>query len=98
MKNLKKQFKDLDKIKIFEIEVIDKRTGEKNYIIFNISIQKNNLVAQHESLSKTEDESNKITFEEIELNNCFSLGENLSELYTSCIEAITESEFFELSE
>lgn len=96
MKNLKKEFNECTKLMIFEIEVLD-NNNEIDYIIFDLSIQKNTLVAQHIPLTKKEEKSKKIAFKKLALDNCFSLNEHLQELYEICENSIVESEFFELS-
>jgi hypothetical protein len=98
MKNLKEQFNSIEKMKIFEIPVIDKRTGESEYIIFDIQLQKNTLIAQHESLTKKQAKSKKIAYTKTVLNNCFTIDENIQALYEECINAILESEYFGLTD
>ena len=64
MKNLINEFNAIDKIKIFEIAVIDKRTSEREYIIFDIELIKNTLFASHETIKLVEkfEELNARTF------------------------------------
>jgi hypothetical protein len=97
VKNLVSEFNNSDLLKMFEIEVINNRTHETDYIIFNISIEKNTLYATHESLTTKQEKSKKIAFVKVVLDNCFSLDENLQSLYDECITAILDSEFFTLS-
>jgi hypothetical protein len=96
LKTLKEDFNNITKLRIFEIEVINKRTQESDYIIFDIELQKNTLFASHESLNSKQEKSKKISFVKVVLNDCFSIDENLQNLYDECINAILESEFFEL--
>lgn len=96
LKTLKENFNNITNLHIFEIEVINKKTQENEYIIFDIELQKNTLFASHESLNSKQEKSKKISFVKVVLNDCFSLDENLQELYEECINAILESEFFEL--
>lgn len=96
MENLKQEFEEITLLRIFEIEVIDRRTNEADYIIFDISINGDNLQAQHVGLNKEEEQSDKIAFKSIELDDCFSLDENLFDLLEECNEAINNSEFYEL--
>lgn len=98
MKNLINEFNAIDKMKIFEIAVIDKRTSEREYIIFDIELQKRSLIAQHEALNTRQSKSKKIAFIKIVLDPIFSIDENLQSLYEECKTAILESEFFELAE
>ena len=85
-------------IPIFEIPVIDKRTNEKDYIVFDIEVIKNNLVAQHVALCQAEEDSDKIANIVREIDVDFSADENLQELYKDCTTKIMDSEWFELSE
>ena len=96
MKNLIQQFEEITKIKVFEIEVINKN-NEKDYILFDLNITEGNLVAQHEALTEDQELSSKIAFVSIPLDEDFSLDENLQELYSNCIDAISDSTFFTLS-
>jgi len=93
---LKKVLTDGKLIPIFEIEVIDKRTNQTDYIIFDISVNGDKLTAQHIGLSQKEEESNKIDFCEVTIDEDFSADCNLQELYEECINSIIESEFFTL--
>jgi hypothetical protein len=97
MKTLQQQFNEITLIKIFEIEVINKRTNETDYIIFNIGIDENSLIAQHESLNKAQSESNKIAFVSIDLDEWLTIDEHLEALYDECTSAIIHSEYFELA-
>lgn len=98
LKELKTEFENLDKIKIFEVEVIDKRTGEKDYIVFNIKIIGRSFVAQHVAMNAKQEKSKKIAFCKVLIDTDFSLDNNLQELYSECINVILNSEYFELSE
>lgn len=86
------------KMPIFEIPVIDIRTDEREYISCDISFQGNSLVAQRIGLTRKEEKSKKIATTKIVVDDCFSLDENLQELYTACCEDILDSEFYQLSE
>jgi hypothetical protein len=98
MNNLKEQFNSIEKLKYFEVPVIDNRTNENEYILFDISLQKNTLVAQHESLTAKQSKSKKIAYVSEVLNNYFTIDENLQNLYDKCINAILFSEYFTLND
>lgn len=85
---LKEEFDNLDRIKVFEIPVIDKRTGEKEFVVFHILCNKFLSIAQHESLTEIQEKSNKIAFVSIPVDKWFSLDFHLQELHTACIHAI----------
>ena len=93
----KKEWDQVTKMKLFEIEVQDKRTQEIEYVIFDIEIRGKKFIATHESLSKEQENSDKISFVSIDIDPDFSIDENLQELYSACIDAIIGSEFFDLS-
>lgn len=97
-KTITEQFESIDKLPMFEIAVIDKRTQTDEYIIFNISLEGSKFIAQHIALNQEQEDSNKIAFCSVTASNWLTLYENLQELYDECIEAINNSTFYELSE
>jgi len=96
--SLHEAWENCDKIKIFEFPVIDKRTGGKEYVTFDISIVGDQFVAQHEALSLEQEQSNMIASVWIDIDYDFSLDENLQALHEACTYAIMDSTFFELAE
>ena len=99
MKTLKEFTEEFDAItltKIFEIEVIRKDNGEKDYVIFDIAIDDEIMVANHEPLTEQQRKSNKIAFQQVEIDTMFGIDTHLQELYDACIIAIVDSDFFEL--
>ena len=98
IEDLKHEFHNIELIKCFEIEVANKKDSGEEWLVFNISIQENNLVAQHVALTQDECISDKIAFKSIELDECFSLTEHLQELHEECTTAIMYSDFFTLKD
>lgn len=98
LQDITEEFNNLDKIKMFEIEVIDKRSQEEDYIIFNIAIEGNKLIAQHVALNEAEEQSNFVAYKSVEIDEGCSLDENLQNLSEECTNAILNSEFYELKE
>lgn len=98
MEKLIEEFKLVEKMKLFEIEVFNKSEKENEFLTFDISIDvdNNTLVAQHVALTNEEEQSDKIAFKSVDLDDCFSLDELLQELYNTCLETIIDSEFYEL--
>ena len=94
MKTVAQQFDECTLLKIFEIPVIDKRTGEEDYVIFNIEIRGNELVATHPPLSLRGEQSEKISFVSIEIDEDFDLNRNLDELYSECSQTLMQSAYF----
>lgn len=97
-KTITEQFESMNKLPLFEIQVVDKRTQTDEYIIFNISIQEGKFIAQHIALNQEQEDSNKIAFCSVSASNWLTLDENLEELFCECIEAINNSSFYELRE
>jgi hypothetical protein len=97
-KTISEQFESLTTLPLFEIEVVDKRTKQQEYIIFNISIQNNKFIAQHVALNEAQEQSNKIPFCSVNVDSFLTLDENLQDLYDECINSILNSSFYELPE
>ena len=94
MKNLIEEFNNITLIKCFEIEVIDMRTNETEYILCDISIQDDKLIAQRIALNEEEENSPKIAFTSWDLDDTFSLDENLQTLHELCVNEIIDSPFY----
>lgn len=100
MKTLKEFTEEFDEItlaKIFEIEVIRKDNGKKDWVVFDIVIDDEIMVANHEPLTEQESKSNKIAFKKVDIDTDFDIDTHLYELYYECTNAIIKSDFFELS-
>jgi len=93
-----KSFNDIEKMKLFDIEVTDKRTNEKDYIIFDIQITGRSFIAQHIALTAKQEKSKKIAFVKYPFDIFFSLDHNLQELFYSCQQAIIDSDFYTLND
>jgi len=98
MNTVQQQFNALELIRIFEVSVIDKRTGETDYIIFDISINDDKLQAQHVALNEEEQASNKIAFKSVDIDGDYCLDSHLESLHEECINAVISSDFYELNE
>lgn len=98
MKNeqLVREFNDLDLIKVFEIEVINKLTSESDYILFDISADNEGLKAQHVGLTEAEEKSNKIAFKSFDWDEDFDLDYTLQTLHEICLNAIIDSDNYRL--
>lgn len=101
MKNLQEQFNTMienGKIPVFEIPVIDKRTDEQAYILFNVQFTDSQIIAQHEPLTNDEVKSDKIPFKSVNIDEDLDLDSHLAELYDECINSILSSDFFTLTD
>ena len=95
LENFKNDFDNIQLMKVFEIEVINKETQDLDYILFDIVIKDNCLIALHEALTIEQTKSDKIAFQSVEIDLDFTLDKNLENLYDACTTAILESDFYE---
>lgn len=98
LETIRTEWNGVTKLRLFEVEVINNRTGENDYIIFDIAMDNDKFVATHEPLTEQEKNSTKIAYKEAIIVPDFSLDENIQELYSECINAICNSDFFTLAE
>lgn len=96
MEKIIEEWEDCQLTKIFEFEVIDRRTGGKDWVTFDISIKEGYFVSQHEPLNNKQAASKFIASVQTEIDPDFSLDENLQAHYDDCQRAIIESEFYSL--
>jgi len=99
METIKEQFNNLNKLKLFEIEVIDKRTNEKDYIIFDIEIDEiqNTFVATYPATTEEEERSIYVANTILNIDDDISLDIHLNQLYEDCVSIIIDSEFYEIN-
>ena len=95
---IRTEWNEVTKLHLFEVEVINNRTGENDYIIFDITIENDKFVATHEALTEQERNSTKVAYKAVTIDPDFSLDENLASLYDECIDAICSSDFFQMAE
>ena len=98
MQEILKEWQDCEKIKIFEVRVIDKCDGSEDWVVFDVGIIDRVFVAQHEPLNQGQRDSKFIASVKTTIDPDFSLDENLQELYSACVEALAESEFYSMVE
>jgi hypothetical protein len=93
-----KEWENCQLTKVFELEVIDRRTGRKDWVTFDISIKGDCFVSQHEPLNNKQAASKFIASVQTVIDPDFSLDENLQAHYDDCQQAIIDSEFYSLFE
>jgi hypothetical protein len=93
---LREELQNCGKINVFEVQVLNKKTNEEDYVVFDIEIIGNQFRAYHVPLTKQEVKSQKIAFEYIEVCEDGSLDGHLHDLYDACMTAILDSEFYDL--
>lgn len=73
VKNLITEFNNIQLLKMFEVEVINTKTNEIDYIIFDLETKKNTLIAYHVGLTTKEQKSKKIPFKKLSFDPCYNL-------------------------
>ena len=91
-----KSWNEVTKLKMFEVEVINKQTSERDWIIFDIKLKGITFYAYHEPLSKKQSKSKKIAFLKQVCDLDFSIDANLDSLFDGCLCAILDSEYYSL--
>lgn len=84
------------KMKIFEVEVINKITNGHDYVCFDIELQGQTFVAYHVPFNEKETKSKKVANCKHVCNIDFSVDANLEALYDVCIDALISCDYFEL--
>lgn len=64
--------------------------------MFDIDIDDELMIANHEPLTEQESKSTKIAFKKVDIDTDFGIDTHLQELYYECMNAIIKSDFFEL--
>lgn len=98
MNKILREWQECSKIKVFEFRVIDRRDNSEDWVIFDIDIVDGSFVAQHEALNQEQQDSEFIASVKMAIDPGFSLDENLVELYDACVEALSNSEFYSMTE
>jgi hypothetical protein len=98
MNKIIREWRDCCKIKIFEFRVIDRRDNSEDWVTFDIDIVEGSFVAQHEPLNKEQRDSEFVAAVRVAIDPDFSLDENLVELYNACVDALSNSEFYSMTE
>lgn len=85
MNTIAEQFEQIEKMRIFEIEVTNKNTGESEYLMFYISIEEDTMRAVGEFVAY------------IEIDENFSLDNHLGYLYDEVMQRITYSDLYDIN-
>jgi len=83
MSNLKTEFNNLTKEKIFEFPVIDCRTGDSDCIAWRIEATDKSLVARTGTYLMT-------NIVEVDFDEDFGIDTHIDELHNKCLYAIVE--------
>ena len=97
MNTFQQQLNESPLMPIFEIEVIDK-AGKADYIICEVSVRNDQLIAQREAVSKKEENSAYIAKSAIDIDSdCFSLDEHLQDLSVEVYNDILFGDLYDLA-
>ena len=95
IEKLKSELENSNLLPMFEIEVMDKHK-EIEFVTCDIKIENNMLVCQRDAVNTKEEDSKFIAKSEVEIDEDFTLDENLQELYDEVINDIIEGDLFDL--
>ena len=93
---LHKEFNNITFLRLFEVEAELIGDVDIAYITFDIEITPTTLKATHIALTTAQEQSDKVAFTEIDLDECFSMDENLQALHDECLQNITEGDLYTL--
>ena len=97
MNTFQQQLNESPYVPLFEIEVIDEE-GERCYIICQISVRGDQLIAQRDAVSKKENSSLYISESAIDIDSdCFSLDEHLQDLSAEVYNDILFGDLYDLA-
>ena len=97
MNTFQQQLNESAFVPIFEIEVIDKE-GNPDYVICEVSVRDDQLIAQRDAVSKKEENSAYIAKSVIDIDaDCFSLDEHLQDLSVEVYNDILFGDLFDLA-
>lgn len=97
MHTFQQQLNDSPTMPIFEIAVIDKE-GVADYILCEVSVRGDQLIAQRDAVSLKEANSAYIAKSVIDIDSdCFSLDEHLQDLHAQVSNDILFGDLYELA-
>tara|TARA_R110000822_G_scaffold20799_1_gene66376 strand:+ start:328 stop:624 length:297 start_codon:yes stop_codon:yes gene_type:complete len=97
MHAFQQQLNDSPLISVFEVEVTD-QDGQADYIICDISVRGNQLIAQREAVSKKEENHPYIAKSAIDIDaEVFSLDDHLQDLYDEIWHDIECGDLYDLA-
>jgi len=97
MNTFQQQLNDSPFVPIFEIEVTD-QDGNPDYIICEVSVRGDQLIAQRDAVSKKEENHPYIAKSVIDIDaDCFSLDEHLQDLSVEVYNDILFGDLYDLA-
>jgi len=97
MHTFQEQLNESALVPIFEVKVIDK-AGNADYIICEVSVRGDQLIAQRDAVSKKEENSAYIAKSAIDIDeDCFSLDEHLQDLSVEVYNDILFGDLYDIA-
>ena len=98
LEKFQSDWNEISKIKIFEVEVINRITNNHDYVCFDVELHGRTFVAYHVPFNKKETKSKKVANCKHVCDIDFSIDKNLEALFDVCISALISSScsYFEL--
>lgn len=93
---LKAELETCGLMPIIETEVINLKTGEKDWINCEVFFRGNSLIAQREAVSTKERKSKFIANNRVLVDDCFSLDEHLQQISEEITNSLIEGDLFDL--
>ena len=92
----KEQLETCGKIPVYEIEVLNLKTKEFEFVLCNIEFDEANLSieATRQAVNTKEEKSNKIAFDSVEIDRCFNLDQHLQTLVEITTEKLINGNLF----
>lgn len=96
LQDLKTEFISMKNFPIIEIYAEHRATKELEYVNFDImlNLDEDAFLVQYPSMSRKEQQSEKISSFEIEMDDSFTLDEHLNLIYAKAYDIVNESEFY----
>lgn len=95
---LQRRLDNCGKMPLFEIPVICKKTGEKDFVLCDISFRGRSCVARRDPVSSREGRGNKIAESRVLIDPYFDLDAHLEALMNEVLGDILSGDLYELAE
>ena len=96
MNNFQQQLNESGLLPIFEIEVTNSK-GQTDYVVCDIYMKDNQLVAQRDAVSTNEEQSQYIAKTVVDIDEYFSLDEHLQKLFDEVNNDIVAGDLYNLA-
>jgi hypothetical protein len=95
-KKLERELNNCGRMPIFEIEVIRNDNGQKDWVLCDVFVRRNSIVAQRDAVSKREERSKFIAQTCLAIDSAFGLDDHLQDLYSAVMQSIVDGDLYDL--